>query len=206
VNLVQTKINWVGLAGGVTTIAVIIVSLFYPWWLFTAGENLVRANVSPFNTNFSFLGTTFTIPLIYALNIASLLTLAASGIAMLIYSVMPTKTYSKHLLGFAYKKPLISLVFFVIVLFAITIIFQALFGINVPLEGSYTANLPENLTLGLTISVLISAGFQWPFWLAAVAAGLCIAARFYHKRVATPAQAVPAATAPSSAPPTVPAS
>jgi len=194
----QTKINWIGLAGGVTTIAVIIVSLFYPWWLVTAGENLARANVSPLNTNFSFLGTTFTIPLIFALNIASLLTLVASGIAMLIYSIIPTKAYSKHLLGFAYKKPLFALLFFVIVLFAITMIIQAVFGLNVPLVGSSTVTLPETMTYGVTISVLISTGFQWPFWLAAVAAGLCIAARLYHKRIAT-AQVSATTTAPSTA-------
>jgi hypothetical protein len=41
------------------------------------------------------------------------------------------------------------------------------------------------MTYGVTIAVLISAEFQWPFWLAAVAAGLCIAARLYHKRTVT---------------------
>jgi hypothetical protein len=179
---------------------VIIASLFYPWWLVTAGENLVRANVSPFNTNFSFLGTTFTIPLIFALNIASLLTLVASGIVMLIYSVIPTRTYSKHLLGFAYKKPLFAVLSFVIVLVVLTLIIQALFGFNVPLAGSSTATLPETMTFGVTISVLISAGFQWPFWLAVASAGLCIAARLYHRRVASTAQVSAAATAPSHAP------
>jgi hypothetical protein len=188
VNIVQTQVNWFGLAGGVTTIAVTIVSLFYPWWLVTAGENLVRANVSPLNTNFSFLGTAFTIPLISAVNIASSLTLAASGITMLIYAIIPTRAYSKHLLGFAYKKPLFAVVFFVIVLFALTVIIHALFGLNVPLVGSSFATLPETMTDGVTIRVLLSAGFQLPFWLAAAAAGLCLAARLYHKRVATPAQ------------------
>jgi hypothetical protein len=183
VNRVKNRINWLGLAGGVTTIVVIIVSFFYPWWRFSAWNDRIVINVSPVNTNFNFLGTTFTIPLIFALNIVSLLTLTASGISMLIYSVMPTKTYSKHLLGFAYKKPLFSLVFSVVVLFVITLIIQALFGFNVPLVGSSTATLPQNMTLGVTIAVVISAGFQWPFWLAAVAAGLCIAARLYHRRI-----------------------
>ena len=101
----QLRVNWLGLAGGVTTIVVVIVSLFYPWWQLTVGENLAKANVSPLNTNFNLLGTTFTIPLIWALNVVSLLTLVASGIAMVVYSIIPTKSYSKHLLGFAYKKP-----------------------------------------------------------------------------------------------------
>ena len=204
----QTKINWIGLAAGITTIVVVIVSFFYPWWLITAGENIVRANVSPVNTNFNFLGTGFTVPLVSVLNISSILTLAASGIVMLVYSLMPTKAYSKHLLGFAYKKPLFAILSFVIVLFAITMIIQALFGFNVPLVGSSTAALPETMTYGVAISVLISAGFQWPFWLAIVAAGLCIAARFYHKKVALPVQSSqPApATAPAPAPPTMAAS
>jgi hypothetical protein len=177
--------NWFGLAGGVTILVLIIVSLFSPWWQITVGEDLAKANVSPVNTNFNFLDNTFTIPLIWALNLSSLLSLVASGIAMLVYSIMPTKPYSKHLLGFAYKKPLFILLFFVIGLFAVTQIVQAVFSLNVPMVGSETATLPESMTYGITIAVLISAEFQWPFWLAAVAAGLCIAARLYHKRTVT---------------------
>jgi hypothetical protein len=194
----RTKINWVGLAGGIATIALIIVSLFYPWWQVTAGEGLVKANVSPLNTSFNFLGTAFTIPLIWALNLASLFSLVASGIAMLVYSIIPTKAYSKHLLGFAYKKPLFALLFFVIVLFALTVIIQAVFSLNIPLIGSATATLPETMAYGATVEVLISTGFQWPFWLAAFAAGLCIAARLYHKRIAA-AQVSVATIAPPTA-------
>jgi len=177
--------NWFGLAGGITTIALIIVSLFYPWWQVTAGGGLVNANVSPLNTSFNFLGTRFTIPLIWALNLASLFSLVASGIAMLVYSIIPTKAYSKHLLGFAYKKPLFAVLFFVIVLFALTVIIQAAFSLYIPLIGSATATLPETMTYGAKVEVFISTGFQWPFWLAALAAGLCLAARLYHKRIAT---------------------
>jgi hypothetical protein len=180
----RTKINWVGLAGGITTIALIIVSLFYPWWQVTAGEGLVKANVSPLNTNFNFPGTTFTIPLIWALNLASLFSLVAGGIVMLVYSILPTKAYSRHLLGFAYKKPLFALLFFVIVLLALTVIIQAVFSLYIPLIGSATATLPETMTYGATVEVYISTGFQWPFGLAALAAGLCIAAKLYHKRIA----------------------
>jgi hypothetical protein len=120
----------------------------------------------------------------WGLNIVSLLTLLASGTAMLVYSIIPTKSYSKNLLGFAYKKPLFTLLFFVIALFPLTLLVQAVFSFNVPLMGSTTITLPTALTHDMTISVL-SAGFQWPFWLAAVAAGFCIAARIYHKRITT---------------------
>jgi hypothetical protein len=200
---VQTKINWFGLAGGVTTIVLILVSLYNPWWQLTVGEDLVKANVSPLNTNFGFLGTTFTIPLIWILNIASILSLFTSGIVMLVYSLIPTKSYSKHLLGFAYKKPLFTVLFFVVSLFVLTLLVQALFNFNVPLMGSTTTTLPTALTrdITITISVLISAEFQWPFWLAAVAAGLCIAARIYHTRITTTQK--PATTPTTTAPPTV---
>lgn len=120
--MMQAKINWFGLAGGVTTIALIIVSLSNPWWQLTVGEDLVKANVSPFNTNFNFLGTAFTIPLIWALNVICLLATFASGIVMLVYSLNPTKSYSRHLLGFSYKKPLFTLLFFIAIVFALKIL------------------------------------------------------------------------------------
>ena len=177
------RINWVGLAGGVTTIVVVAVSLFYPWWQLRVGDGLVSANVSPLNTSFSVLGTSFTMPLVWAMNIASMLTFLVSGIIMIIYSLLPAKSYSKTLLGFAYKKPLYTLVAFVILLFASTLLVQTLLHFSVPLEGSTNSAFPIPLIQGTTISVLISAGFKFPFWLAIVAAGLCIAARICHKRV-----------------------
>jgi len=179
-----TKINWFGLAGGATTILVIAVSMFYPWWQLTVGDDLVKVNASPVNMNFGFLGTTFTIPFIWALNVVSILILLASGIAMLVYSIIPRKSYSEHLLGFGYKKPLFTLLFFVIGLVVTTVICQAVLSINVPLMGSTTSTLPIPFASGITISVLLSAAFQWSFWLAVVAAGLCIAARLYHRKVA----------------------
>ena len=187
----QLRINWVGLAGGVATIVLVAVSLFYPWWQLRVGDDLMTANVSPLNTNFSMLGTSFTMPLVWAMNITSMLTLFVSGIMMVIYSLLPAKSYSKTLLGFAYKKPLYTLVAFVVVLFASTFIVQALLHFTVPLEGSTNSAFPIPLVQGTTASVLISTGFQLPFWLAIVAAGLCIAARIYHKRlVAVKEQAV----------------
>ena len=197
---ILTKFNWFGLAGGVTTLLVIAVSLFYPWWQLTVGDDLMKINASPVNTNFGFLDTSFTIPFIWALNIVSLLSLLASGIAMLIYSIIPRKSYSKHLLGFGYKKPLFTVLFFVIGLVVITMILQAVLSLNVPLMGSTTSTLPIPFVSGVTLSVLLSAGFQWSFWLAVVAAALCIAARLYHKKVAAAQQpAVTAATVPSTA-------
>ena len=178
------KINWFGLAGGALTILVIVVSLFYPWWQLTVGEDLIKINASPVNTNFGFLDTSFTIPFIWALNVIGLLTLLLSGVAMLIYSVLPAKSFAKPLLDFGYKKPLFTFLFFVIGLLVVTVILQSVLSINVPLMGTTTSTISVPFMSGITLSLLMSAGFQWSFWLAAVAAGLCIAARLYHKKVA----------------------
>lgn len=193
------KINWFGIAGGVLTLVVIVVSLYYPWWQLTIGESMMKVNASPMNTNFGLLGTQFTIPIIWALNIGSILTFLISGIIMLIYSVIPTRSYSKELLDFAYKKPLYSVVFSVVGLLIITLIAQASLGISIPLMGTATIILPSAFTMGVNISVLVSAAFQWPLWLAITAAALCISARIYHRKLsATPKQA----PAPTEAPAT----
>ena len=199
------KLNWFGLAGGITIILLIAISLFVPWWQLTVGDSLIAANVSPLYTNFELIGNSFTIPLIWAINLASILYLTAGGIVMLIYSIKPTKSYSKRLLGFSYRKPLYFVVFFVIGLVALTLIIQTMFNLSVPLMGSNEIALPSNMTQGVNISVLVSAGFLWPFWLAVVSAGLCIAARLYHKRIVPPTPST--ASLPESttvAPPTAP--
>ncbi len=183
-NAILTKLNWFGLAGGATTLMVIAVSLVCPWWQLTVGDDLLTVNASPVNMNVGFLDTSFTIPFILALNIVSILTLVASGIAMLVYSLIPRKSYSMHLLGFGYKKPLFTVLFFVIGLVVTTVICQAVLSLTIPLMGSATSTLPIPFVSGVTLTVLLSAGFQWSFWLAVVAAALCIAARLYHRKVA----------------------
>jgi hypothetical protein len=179
----RRDINWFGLIGGVAVVCLIFVSFFVPWWELSVGDGLVKANVSPLYTNFNFVGYWFTVPLLWALNLGSILTMAAGGVAMLIYSLFPGKSYSKQLLGFGYRKPLFSMLLFVIILVILTQTVNALFSLNVPLVGSATSVLPQNMTYGTVVTVLISANFQWPFYLAATAAGLCIAGRFYHKKI-----------------------
>ena len=147
------------------------------------GDGMVTANVSPLYTDFNFVGYWFTVPLLWALNLGSVLSMAAGGVAMLIYSIYPGKSYSKNLLGFGYKKPLISVLLFVIILVVLTQMIQGLFSLSVPLVGSATNVLPETMTYGTIVRVLITANFQWPFYLATVAAALCIAGKFYHKKI-----------------------
>jgi hypothetical protein len=178
------KINWFGLAAGIITLIVLVISFYVPWWQLTIGENLIKVNASPVNTNFGLFGTQFTVPLIWALNLISILTFTASGLVMLIYSLNPTKSYSKHLLGFSYKKPLYVLIIFVAGLAAITII-AGFLGVSIPLMGSTSLSLPTQfMPTGLSISALVSGSFQLPFYLAIAAAALCIAARLYHKNLA----------------------
>jgi hypothetical protein len=182
--MMDRKINWFGLAAGIITLIVLVISFYVPWWQLTIGENLIKVNASPVNTNFGLFGTQFTVPLIWALNLISILTFTASGIVMLIYSLNPTKSYSKHLLGFSYKKPLYVLIIFVAGLAAITII-AGFLGMSIPLMGSTTLSLPTQfMPTGLSISALVSGSFQLPFYLAIAAAALCIAARLYHKNLA----------------------
>ena len=203
----KTDFNWLGLAGGICIIVLIIASMFVPWWQLTVGEDLIQANWSPLNTNFNFAGDSFSIPLVMALNISSIILLAAGGIVMLIYSVFPRKPYAKKLLGFAYRKPLYALLFFLIGLFAVILLPKSILGLDVPISGSVRAALPSTATPGITVSILMTAGFQWTFALAIVATGLCIAARLYHVKFKPTSDVQPVQTpaaAPSPPAPPVP--
>jgi hypothetical protein len=104
---------------------------------------------------------------------------------MLIYSLIPTKPYAKQLLGFSYKKPLYSVVSFVVFLVIILLI-AGHFGIYVPINGSATVTLPGNWTMGATVNALVSGAFLLPFWLAVAAAALCLGARIIHGNIAKP--------------------
>jgi hypothetical protein len=126
-----------------------------------------------------------TIPLLFALNLATILIMTAGGIALLIYAVKPGKTYSKRLLGFGYSKPLFSVILFTVVLIALQQIIKMAINLDIPLLGTINSTLPQTQAFGVTVTVLISASFQWPFYLAIIVAALCLVARFYHKKVAT---------------------
>jgi len=177
-------VNWFGIAGGTMVLLVVAISLFTPWWQLIAGENLVRANVSPIYTNFDFMGLAFTIPLLLALNISTMILMIAGGIAVLIYSLRPSASYSEQLLSFGYKKPLYSLVLFTIGLFAMTLIVGYVLGISIPLIGSTRVVLPTEFTQGTTVSVPIAAGFGLPYLLTIASSTLCIAARLFHRKIA----------------------
>ncbi len=183
------QINYVALAAGILTLILIAVSVFIPWWQFTVGSPAIATvNFSPVNFNFSLFDTLLISPIIWALNIASLLTLLAGGIALLLYSALPTKSYSKALLGFGYKKPLYAVILFVIELAVIYFSVTMFTGFNFPLMGSAFVQLPSLIAPGgISISVKVSAAFGWTFYFSVVVAALCIVARIYHRKMKAPA-------------------
>jgi hypothetical protein len=134
-----------------------------------------------------------------------LLFLLTCGIVMLIYSVLPDKPYSKHLIGFAYKKPLLMIIFFAVPLIAFPLILQAILKISVPLNGTTTLALPMGfLGADMSVSATVTTGFLWTFWLAIIAAALCLAARIYYKRFSSSSSTVTVLQNKTAAPPTAP--
>jgi hypothetical protein len=219
----ERKINWIGLAAGITTLVLVVVSLYVPWWQMSVdnitvgngasplisfentGELQLGASLSPVSTNVNFLDASFTVPLIWAYNMVGLLFLLTCGIVMLIYSVLPDKPYSKHLIGFAYKKPLLMIIFFAVPLIAFPLILQAILKISVPLNGTTTLALPMGfLGADMSVSATVTTGFLWTFWLAIIAAALCLAARIYYKRFSSSSSTVTVLQNKTAAPPTAP--
>jgi hypothetical protein len=179
VNDVVRRVNWFGLAAGIITLIVVFVSMYFPWWQLTIGEDLVKVNASPLFTEFGLFGTQFTIPILWALNLSFTLIFVFSGVLMLVYSFIPTKPYARELLGFSYKKPLYAVIFFLFGLVALVAIAGVL-GLGIPLLGLTDISLPASLTMGATVSASVLTSFLLPFWLAIVATVLCIVARVYH--------------------------
>lgn len=177
-------INPFGLAAGVVTLVLLVISLYLPWWRLTVGNNFLNIYASPINTNFGLNGSSFTIPLIWAWNLSNILLFTAGGTIMLLYSLFPTKSYSKDLLGFSYKKPLYALLSFVIGL-VIIMVAAGFFNVGFPLIGSKTVNFtfPSFIPLSASINTAVSANFLLPFYLAIGTVALCIAARLYHGRL-----------------------
>jgi hypothetical protein len=194
--------NYIALAAGILTLVLVVVSVFVPWWQFTVGDPAIaQVGLSPVTYNIALFGTILTMPLVYALTLGSMLTLIAGGVIMLIYAVIPNKSYSKQLLGFGYKKPLYAVILFSIALLALYFSATYLGGMNVPISGSGTMGLPKAIgDVGVGVSVKVHSSLNWPFYLAIVVAVLCIAARLSHKK----AEAKPATQVNLVAPPPPP--
>jgi hypothetical protein len=182
----QRQMNLMALASGIFTLILIAASMFVPWWQLNVGEPaLASVNFSPVNFNFALFSDLLTVPIIWALNIACFLTLLAGGVSLLLYSIFPTKSYAKSLLNFGYKKPLYAIVLFVVQLVILYVSVTMLTGVDLPFSGAKILDLPLIFTDGISVKVAVSAVFNWPFYLSIVVAGLCIAARVYHKKAST---------------------
>src|SRR5208283_2091255 len=185
----ERKINLLGIAGGIAALILAAVSLFVPWWQLSIGNGFAKLNISPLNINVNLPGYSgITVPLIWAITMACTLSLIDSGIIMLIYSASPLKPYAKRLLGFAYKTPLLLVVIFTVLLFIVTFVAQKAVGLYIPLMGSSNLQAPQSLTSNAIISAAVSATFLWAYWFAIVTAGLCVAARIYHRKISPPLQ------------------
>jgi uncharacterized integral membrane protein len=188
------QINWLALTSGILLLILIPISIYISWWKLSVGENLLTANASPVNNNFTLLGTQLSPGILWAANITGILIFLTSGIIMLIYSLIPTKSYSKDLLSYAYRKPIYIVILYLIGLIITMFATQAAFGIGIPMTGSSTITLPSSLTMGTSISVIISSTFQWPFWLAIITSVLSITARIYHTKLSSLAKQNPQPT------------
>lgn len=101
----------------------------------------------------------------------------------MIYSLLPTKSYAKPLLGFGYKNPLYAFILFIIELVVLYFSATLLSGMSFPLVGSAVLALPSMLTPGgISVTVAVSAAFGWTFYLAIAVMVLCIVARLYHNK------------------------
>jgi len=219
-------INWFALAAGILALLLAAASQVVPWWQIAVGS-VLTVGLSPVKVSVSILGLPLDIPVIALISIIFTLLLVAPGIVLIVYSVFPTKPYAKHMLGFAYKKPLAVFIVFLVILLLLAnagsilaaILFRGYPGVvsgmissfNMPLWGTRTILIPFSSgpsNQSVSLSLPISGSLQWTFWLAAIVAALCIAARIYSRKFVPVKEAVaaeiPAPPAPPPPPPPPP--
>jgi hypothetical protein len=188
------SVNWFALAGGTLTLVLTVASMFVPWWHITIGQTLATIGISPVSLSTNIMGYSVALPIIMVISWIFIALLVSAGIVLIIYSIMPTKPYSKRLLGFAYKKPLGTLIAFIVLMLLVTnigTILGMMIGssnlagadLNVPWLGAKTLALPSSMAQGTIGGIAISTELGWTFWLAVSVAALCVAARLYHKKL-----------------------
>ncbi|HMK94270.1 MAG TPA: hypothetical protein VK536_02595 [Candidatus Limnocylindrales bacterium] len=218
--LSKKAINWFALAAGVLMLVEVALSIFVPWWKLQigSGTGFVTVNANPFYTNFGVLRLNFVIPILFAINVATTALFTASGIIFIIYSVKPVKSYSKHLLSYGWKRPVYTLVGFIVVLMLIVYVAPDIVNtmahtsmIHIPLVGSSVMQISSNVfgnSNSVQIGITVIATFEYTFYLAIAATALGIAARIYHRRIVSKAVISPPAAVitPIQAPTPAPAS
>jgi len=176
------KINWPGLACSITAASLVALSILStaPWWQLAIGDGVGQAQISPLDYKANLAGASIEIPIIWFLNVIGKLTLATCMVAMFIYSVSTQKPFSKKLLGFAYRKPVLILLVFIVILVVSTYMTGIFLGVNVPLTGTTTLSLSVG---GDVANLPISTSFTWVFWLAVATALLAVATKIYDWKV-----------------------
>jgi hypothetical protein len=165
----------------------------------------------------------FVIPILFAINIAIIALFTASGVIFIIYSIKPTKSYSKHLLSYGWKRPLYTIIGFlvaiVIILYVVPDIINTMAHSSmipvpiVPLMGSSVIQLSSGIfgnSNSIQIGITAVTTFEYTFYLGLAATVLGIVARIYHRRIvsntAIPPQARVTTPAPASTPASAPQS
>ena len=193
-NLHVKNVNWFALAGGALTLVLAVSSIYVPWWQINVGQTLVRIGLSPVNLSTNIVGYDVALPIIATIGWMFMAMLVSVGIVLVVYSVVPTKPYSKRLLVFAYKKPLGTLITFTILMLLVTnagtiigtmVSPSTISGtdLNVPWSGAKTLQPPSSVAQGTVRGIAVSAEVEWTFWLAVTVAALCIGARLYHRKL-----------------------
>jgi len=176
------EVNWPGLACSLGAVALVLLSVLYraAWWCVLIGDGVGQAEISPLDFRMSLVGVSVEVPIIRFLNVGSRLTFVACAVVMFVYSVMARRSFSRYLLGFAYKKPLLMLGFFAVMLVVSALYVEAFFGVYVPLMGTVNVLVSEG---GTTAKVPVSTSFTWVFWLAVATAVLALVAKIYDLKV-----------------------
>jgi len=192
------RLNWFALAAGVLMLVVVALSIFTPWWKLQIGNGngFVTINANPFYTNFSVLRLNFVIPILFAINIAIIALFTASGVIFIIYSIRPTKSYSKHLLSYGWKRPLYTIIGFIVTIVVIlyvvpsfinTMAHSSMIPVPIaPLMGSSVIHLSSGVfgnSNSIQIGITLVTTFEYTFYLGLAATVLGIVARIYHRRI-----------------------
>ena len=206
--------NLFALAAGVLMLIVVVLSIFVPWWKLQigSGTGLMTVNANPFYTSFGLLKLTFVIPILFAINVGTIALFTASGVIFIIYSFKPRKSYSKHLLSYGWKRPLYTIIGFIIVIMIVLYVVPDVINSMghtsavpvplAPLMGSSVIQLPSGFfgnSNSIQMGITVITTFEYTFYLGVAAAVLGIVARIYHRRmVSNPVVSPPTAVTTST--------
>jgi len=190
--------NLFALAAGALMLVVVALSVFIPWWKLQIGigSGLVTVNANPFYTSFGVLSLSFVIPILFAINVATIALFIVSGIIFIVYSFKPTKSYSKYLLSYGWKRPVYTIIGFIAMMMVVLYVVPDIINLIghtsavpvplVPLMGSSLIRLPSGIfgnSNSIQIGITVVTTFGYTFYLGVAAAVLGIVARMYHRRI-----------------------